>query len=166
MKSDLSRETQTAPASNQPEAEPFSESAQRAMAARLARGVGRFFEDLGHACLTEVSLANGRRADVMALDGKGRIAVIEIKSCLADFRSDGKWHEYREFCDALYFGVAAEFPREVLPEDCGVIVADAYGAAIERAAAAHPLNPARRRAVTLRFAQAAARRLSASLDPR
>lgn len=134
------------------------------LAARLARGVGRYFETLGCGVLTEVTLANGRRADVMALDAKGRIAVVEIKSCLADYRSDGKWHAYRDFCDALYFAVAQDFPREVLPGDCGLIIADAYGAAIEREAETHPLNPARRRAVTLRFAQLAARRLSACQD--
>lgn len=137
-----------------------------ALAVRLARGVGRYFEDLGFACLTEFSLANGRRADVMVLDAKGRILAVEVKSCLADFRSDGKWHEYRDFCDALYFAVAPEFPSEVLPQECGVIVADAYGAAIAREPATHPLNPARRRALTLRFAQTAARRLSSVRDPR
>lgn len=144
----------------------FQDESQPALAARIARGVCRAFEEEGAACLMEFSLASGRRADVIALDAKGRLAIVEIKSSLADFRSDGKWPEYRAFCDALYFAVAADFPREVLPEDCGLIVADAYGALVERPAPEHPLNPARRKAVTLRFAQAAARRLSLLLDPR
>lgn len=151
---------------NQPPAESLANQGEDALALRLARGVCRAFEDYGQVCLVEFSLASGRRADVMAMDPKGRLTIVEIKSSLADFRSDGKWPEYREFCDALYFAVAAEFPREVLPEDCGLIVADAYGASVLRKAPAHPLSGARRKAVTLRFAQVAARRLAALNDPR
>ena len=139
---------------------------QELLALRLARGVRRAFEDLGQACLVEFSLASGRRADVMAMDPKGRLSIVEIKSSLADFRSDGKWPEYRDYCDALYFAVAENFPKRILPEDCGLIVADAYGASILRPAPAHPLNAARRKAVTLRCAQVAARRLAAASDPR
>jgi hypothetical protein len=150
---------------DQPPAEFSGGVCEEALAARLARGVCRGFAEQGLTSLVEFHLANGRRADVIALDGRGGLAIVEIKSSLADFRSDGKWPEYRDFCDRFYFAVAAEFPREVLPEDCGLILADAYGAVVEREAPEHPLKPARRKAVTLRFAQAAARRLALQLDP-
>lgn len=131
----------------------------------LARGVAREFAQRGYASLAEFSLANGRRADLLCLGRGGELAIVEIKSSVADFRGDRKWPEYRDFCDRLYFAVAEDFPQTLIPEDCGLVVADGFGAAILREAPALPLNPARRRAVTLRFALAASRRLGRLLDP-
>lgn len=132
----------------------------------LLRGLVRHFEDHGQTAIGEVTLASGRRADLLCLDRKGGLTIVEIKSGPADFRADGKWPEYMDFCDRFYFAVAADFPRDLLPEDCGLLIADAYGAHEERPAQPLPLSPARRKAVTLLFAQTAARRLNALLDPR
>jgi len=131
----------------------------------LARGVCRALVQYGWAVLTEVTLANGRRADVLALASNGDIAIIEVKSSIEDFRADRKWSEYREFCDALYFAVPDGFPTELIPAECGLIAADAFAAEILRVAPIIRLAPARRKAMTLRFAQLAAQRLQRQLDP-
>jgi hypothetical protein len=131
----------------------------------LARGVGRALAQRGYASLTEVSLANGRRADVMGLGRAGEIVIVEVKSSLQDFRGDAKWPEYREFCDRFYFAVAEQFPREAIPADCGLIVADGFGAAVLREAPLMPVAAARRRAVMLRFALLGSDRLRRLLDP-
>jgi hypothetical protein len=125
----------------------------------VARGVVRLFDAMGFACLPEVPLANGRRLDVLALGDRGALWAVEIKSSLADFRSDRKWPDYLEFCERLYFAVPPDFPREILPEDQGLIVADAYDARILRDAPDRSLPAARRKAMTLRFGRLAARRL-------
>jgi hypothetical protein len=119
----------------------------------------------GFATLTEFSLASGRRADVMALGRGGELAIVEIKSSIADFRSDGKWPDYREFCDRFYFAVAADFPQSLIPAECGLIIADSFGAEILRESPVTTMAPARRKAVTLRFALVAADRLRRLLDP-
>jgi hypothetical protein len=131
----------------------------------LARGVARAFAGLGYAVLTEVSLANGRRADVMGLGRAGEIAIIEVKSSVEDFRADRKWAEYRGFCDALYFAVPEGFPTALIPESCGLVLADGFAAAILRAAPVEALAAARRKAVSLRFARLAAARLQRLADP-
>ena len=129
----------------------------------LTRGVTRLFIDLGLSPLCEFRLANGRRADVAGLDRRGKLVIAEVKSCRADFETDQKWPEYRDYCDLFYFAVDPDFPRALLPDTEGLIVADDYGAAIARTAAERPLNAARRKAVTLRFArQAAAKAFSAA----
>jgi len=140
-------------------------TAETTAAAILARGVGRALAQLGYASLAEFPLANGRRADLLALGKNGELIIIEIKSSVADFRSDRKWTSYRDFADRLYFAVPSEFPSLLIPEDCGLIVADGFGAAILRDGALSPLAAARRRALTLRFALAAAARLRRHLDP-
>jgi hypothetical protein len=134
-------------------------------AALLMRGVGRALEQLGYASLAEFPLANGRRADILALGKAGDFLVVEIKSSAADFRADRKWIAYRDFSDRLYFAVPNAFPHALIPDECGLMVADSFGAAFLRDGAATPLNPGRRRALTLRFARVAAARLRRSLDP-
>jgi len=136
------------------------------LAAGLARGVGRMLGHHGFVWMTEFTLRSGRRVDVIGLDGKGRIVVVEVKSSIEDFRSDQKWPEYLDFCDSFYFAVAENFPTEILPADVGLIVADSFSAAILRDAPPLTLNASRRKALTLQFAQVAARRLTAFTDPK
>jgi hypothetical protein len=138
---------------------------QSEVAAKLQRGVCRAFRALGHSVVTEVPLANGRRADVVALSASGYVLIVEIKSCLLDYRSDDKWQDYLDFCDRLYFAVATDFPREVIPEHAGLILADRYGAELVREGVEERLSAARRKAMMLVFAHAAALRLQRHLDP-
>jgi hypothetical protein len=135
-----------------------------ASAALIARGACRALEQLGYACLREFPLANARRADVLALGRTGELVIVEIKSSIADFRADSKWSYYREFSDRLYFAVADSFPQQLIPEDCGLMVADGFGAALLRDGTLTPLSAARRRALILRFGRTAARRLQRCLD--
>lgn len=131
----------------------------------ITRGVIRLMGDMGFAPLTEFKLTNKRRVDIAALDREGQFVVIEVKSSVADFRADNKWHEYVDFCDYFYFAVDAEFPRDLIPEDYGLIIADNHEAAIIRPAAQSPMNGNRRRTQTLRFARTGAQRLSGRGDP-
>lgn len=136
-----------------------------AAALDIARGTGRHLRALGRAVIAELPLADGRRADLMALCPRGTITIIEVKSCLADFRADGKWEDYRQWCDHFYFAVDRGFPLEHIPDECGLIVADRFDAEALRQPAEHRLAAARRKAVTLRFARCAALRLHGADDP-
>jgi len=120
---------------------------------------------LGWSPVHEVPLPNARRADILALRADGGFACIEVKSGVRDFQTDQKWPEYRDYADALYFAVDADFPAELLPEDAGLIVTCGREAELVREAAAHPLAPARRRALLHRFATLAAQRLATIQDP-
>ena len=129
----------------------------------VTRGAARLMAQLGYAPLLETPLPNGRRADVMALGPRGDLVIVEVKSSLEDFRADQKWREYQPYCDAFYFAVAPEFPRAVLPEGPGLIVADGFGGAILTEALLAPLAGGRRKALTLAFARLAASRSLAAL---
>jgi hypothetical protein len=131
----------------------------------IRRSAARLCGQLAWAALHEVPLPNGRRADLLALCPDGCFICIEVKSGVRDFLADAKWSAYREFCDALYFAVDADFPQSLIPTDVGLIVADHGGAEMLRPAPTHPLAPARRRALLHRFAMLAAGRLAASEDP-
>jgi len=148
-----------------PETAPI-DGRQSATALSVARGVRRLLRAQGWSTIAELPLANGRRADLVAIDTASVIHIIEIKSSVADFRADHKWELYRDYCDHLSFAVAPDMPLEILPDEAGLMIADAYGAEIMREAPHHPLAPARRRAMLLRFAQLAADRLHDLSDPR
>jgi len=136
------------------------------IAAGIWRGVARRLVDEGQAVLAELPLGNGRRADLAAIDRSGLITIVEIKSCRADFVADRKWYAYLDFCDRFHFAVGSGFPLDLLPPDEGLILADRFGGEIVREATLRALSAARRKAMLLRFARAAAQRLHFILDHR
>lgn len=137
----------------------------------VARGIGRLFARNGIWCLREVGLRNGRRADLMGIDAKGLVVIVEIKVARADLLGDAKWPDYLDFCDRFYWGLPPGIDRAPLdaaayrPETCGVIVADGYDAEILRPAALEPLAAARRKVEIERLARIAMRRHTALIDP-
>ncbi|MCC6949180.1 MAG: MmcB family DNA repair protein [Bradyrhizobiaceae bacterium] len=135
------------------------------IAPAIRRGTLRLLHALGYAAVAELPLGSGRRADLVALGAGAEIWIVEIKSCVADFRADRKWQEYRQHCDRLLFAVAPEFPAAMLPEDAGLVIADAHGGALVREAPLHAIPPARRKAMLVRFGRAAAVRLAQTHDP-
>ena len=134
-------------------------------AAEVARGVSRLLLAEGLSPILEFTLPNGRRLDIAALGSDGSIAGVEIKVSLGDLRADEKWPDYVAYCDRFFFAVPPEFPQTALPAATGLIVADRFGGAILRQSPRLTVAPARRRALTLRFAMIAAERLTRALDP-
>ena len=131
----------------------------------VARGTTRLLHSLGYSVVSELALASGRRADLVALGTDGEIWIVEIKSSIADFRADQKWMDYRLHCDRLFFATTLDVPCEIFPPDTGLIVADAFGASIMCEAPEHRLHASTRRSMMLSFARAAALRLQALADP-
>jgi hypothetical protein len=138
---------------------------QSATAAAVQRGTVRLLHHHGYHALTELTLKTGRRVDIAAINHKGSITIIEIKSSLADYQSDTKWHEYLPWADQFYFAVSPDFPQEVLPKDQGLILADKFGGEIIRTAQTKPLSAARRKALTILFGTTAAQRIFRQQDP-
>lgn len=155
------------PAAETAESPPCPPSA----AADVVRGICRLFARNDIWCLPEMPLRNGRRADLMGIDPRGRIVIVEIKVSRADLLGDGKWPDYLDFCDRFYWGLPLALDRAPLeladfrPECCGVIVADGYDAEIVRPAPSQPLAAARRKVEVERLARAALRRSLVGLDP-
>jgi len=140
-------------------------------AACVARGVSRLLLRHDYTAIAEVPLAGGRRADLMAVDSRGSIIIVEIKVSRADLLGDGKWRDYLDHCDRFYWAVPHGFDvsplegADFLPDRAGLFIADRYDAALLREAASHPLPAPRRKKVTLSFARRAARRLIQMNDP-
>jgi len=134
-------------------------------ALKIARGTARLLHAHGFCVVSELPLPSGRRADLVALDAGGEIWIVEIKSSVTDFRADQKWQDYRAHCDRLFFATSLEVPCEIFPTDCGLIVADAFGAEFKCEAPEHRLPAATRKSMMVMFARVAARRLQSLADP-
>lgn len=138
----------------------------------VARGIGRLFARNDIWCMAEMPLRNGRRADLMGIDAKGQVIIVEIKVARADLMGDGKWTDYLDHCDRFFWGLASHLDRACMeseafrPDQCGLIVADGYDAEILRPAPLMPLAPARRKVEVERLARAALRRQAVAMDPR
>jgi hypothetical protein len=135
------------------------------VAHRLCRGVRRLLWSQRYASITEFPLANGRRADILGVTDGGEIVIVEVKSSIGDFRTDQKWPEYRAYCDRFYFAVGENFPQDLIPHHCGLIVADAFGAAVIRLSPIEKLATPRRKTLIHAFGQLAAARLHRLEDP-
>jgi hypothetical protein len=138
---------------------PLIDGRQSDRAMMVRRGVQALLADLRFAVLPELTLANGRRADLIALSERGDIWIIEIKSSIEDFRVDRKWPDYRRYCDRLFFATHPGVPIDIFPEDCGLLLSDGYAGHMHRDAPEHRLAPATRKSVTLEFSRTAAQRL-------
>ncbi|WEX88674.1 MmcB family DNA repair protein [Sinorhizobium garamanticum] len=138
---------------------PLADGRQSERAMKVRRGVQRLLAELRHSVLPELTLASGRRADLISLSTKGEIWIIEIKTSIEDFRVDRKWPEYRLHCDRLFFATHGEVPLDIFPEECGLLLSDGYGAHMLREAPEHRLAPATRKSVVQSFARTAAQRL-------
>jgi hypothetical protein len=138
---------------------------QSETALAIARGTARWLRSMGFSCVTELPLPSGRRADLVALNARGDIWIVEIKSSVEDLRSDQKWQDYRLHCDRLFFAFTRDLPCEIFPDATGLIVADAYGAHLHCEAPEHRLPAPTRKVMMLRFAMMAAQRLNRLADP-
>lgn len=140
-------------------------------AADVARGVTRMLLRHDLVAMGEVPLDGNRRADLMAIDARGQIVIVEIKVSRADLLGDGKWTDYLGCCDRYYWAVPAGFDiapldgSAFLPDRTGIIVADKYDAAVIRDAHTVSLAAATRKRATLAFGRRAARRLITLTDP-
>src|ERR1700760_3290921 len=144
---------------------PPQDRRQSATALAVARGTARLLRSLGFSSISELPLPSGRRADLVALNERGEIWIIEIKSSVEDLRADHKWEDYRAHCDRLFFAFTQEMSCDLFPQDTGLIVADAYGAHLLCDAPEHRLPAPTRKLMTVRFAVTSAQRMNRLTDP-
>lgn len=131
----------------------------------VCRGASRLMRQSAYSVLLEMPLPDGRRSDILAVSSNGELAIVEVKSSVEDWQADAKWPDYLDWCDLLYVAVPVDFPRELIPQDLGLIVADAYGGEFLRMPARRPLAAARRKSLLIDCARVASERLARLEDP-
>lgn len=144
---------------------PVARQARPEITLAVCRGACRLMRQAGRSVLHEVPLPDGRRADIFAVGRDGEITIVEVKSSIEDWRVDEKWPDYLGWCDLLYFAVPIDFPQPLIPQEVGLIVADAYGGELLRPSPRRPLAAARRKSLLIDCARLASERLARLEDP-
>lgn len=144
---------------------PIARQARPDITLAVCRGACRLMRQSGRTVLLELPLPDGRRADIMAVGATGELVIVEVKSSIEDWRVDQKWPDYLDWCDQLYFAVPVDFPQALIPEEVGLIVADAYGGEMLRNPPRRPVAAARRKALLIDCARLASERLARLEDP-
>ena len=144
--------------------DPTSDGRQSERALEIRQGVQSGMKHHDLVLVPELTLPGGRRVDLFGIDSKGTIVIIEIKSSVEDFKVDNKWHEYKDFCERFYFASHPDVPMGIFPEQEGFILADRYGCEIIREGEEMKLSAATRKALMIRFARTAAKRMNAYAD--
>ena len=131
----------------------------------VCRGACRLMRQAGRSVLREMPLPDGRRADIFTVGPSGELTIVEVKSSIEDWRVDGKWPDYLAWCDLLYVAVPVDFPQGLIPEEVGLVVADAYGGEILRHPPRRPVAAGRRKSLLVDCARLASERLARLEDP-
>lgn len=131
----------------------------------VCRGACRLMRQSGRSVVREMPLPDGRRADIFAVSPSGELVIVETKSSIEDWRADDKWPDYLAWCDLLYVAVPVDFPRELIPDEVGLIVSDAYGGEILRHPPRRAIAAARRKSLLIDYGRLAAERLARLEDP-
>ena len=126
---------------------------------RITDAIARSYFGQGDGVLREFKLKNRRRVDLVTINDKGWIVIIEIKSSPEDFLSDKKWGEYIDWADQFYFGVAHNFPISILPKEHGIITTDGFDVYQAQPSPIHKLNGSRRNNLICKMAKASMRRI-------
>lgn len=131
---------------------------------RLKDAVGQYYTSKRHAVHLEVGLCKrGRlRADVLTVTMGSQITLLEVKSSVADFKSDKKYTKYLQFCDKMYFVVSTEVYekiKDLIPSSIGVIAVYPSGLPrVKRRAVTQELTVEQRLAIITRLAYKSADR--------
>ena len=126
---------------------------------RITDAIARSYYGQGDGVLREFRLKVRRRVDLITMTDKGWITIIEIKSSPEDFCSDKKWGEYIDWADQFYFGVADNFPIDILPKQHGIIITDGFDCYETRPSPLNMLNGSRRNTLVRNMAKASMRRI-------
>ena len=126
---------------------------------RITDAIARSYFGQGDGVLREFKLKNRRRVDLVTINDKGWITIIEIKSSPEDFLSDKKWGEYIDWADQFYFGVAHSFPISILPKEHGIITTDGFDVYQAQPSPIRKLNGSRRNNLICKMAKASMRRI-------
>jgi len=114
------------------------EHSRKHIADVLKQAAAYAFFRYGYSMSFEVGLKawGSRRADILGNKINGDLVLLEVKSSVADFRSDTKWHEYLDYADRVYLVFTKEVARKIhdepelkarIPKRVGVMVLEDYG---------------------------------------
>lgn len=118
---------------------------RRIVTANVSDEVAKYYTSKRYCVSKEIGLCkSGRlRADFLALNIKRQIIIVEVKSCVEDFKTDKKWRKYLPYCNKLYFALTPDVWDKLkaeIPQGIGVMITSGYGITIVQNAKNRPVD--------------------------
>ena len=125
----------------------------------------RFLSNKGYKTITEFALPNKKRVDIIALNCKKEILIIEVKSKINDFKNDKKWKKYLNYCNYFYFALN-KYPKNLkIYENVGIIEINNKKNEIKKRASYVKMPEEKRNNIIFSFALSAASKFHRLIDP-
>ena len=80
----------------------------------------RFLSTKGYKVLTEFALPNKKRVDIIGINLKKEIVIVEVKSNKNGIKLDKKWKNYLNYCNYFYFACSEKLNLN-FSENIGII---------------------------------------------
>ena len=125
----------------------------------------RFFSKKGYQVLSEFSLPNKRRVDIIAINLKKEIIIIEIKSKKKDLNYDKKWKSYLNYCNYFYFACNEKITNVNFSQNIGIIQKKFNKIKIIKESKYKKLSQIKKNKLILNFALSAASKFHRLIDP-
>ena len=125
----------------------------------------RFFSNKGYKVLTEFALPNKKRVDIIAINIKKQIVIVEVKSNQKKFKIDKKWKKYLNYCNYFYFSFNKYEKNIKLSKNIGIIQTNKTNAEVKKNASYTKMSKEEKNNLILNFALSAASKFHRLVDP-
>ena len=124
----------------------------------------RFLSTKGYKVLTEFALPNKKRVDIIGINLKKEIVIVEVKSNKNGVKLDKKWKNYLNYCNYFYFACSEKINFN-LSKDIGIIQNNSNKTQITKEPKYKKLPENKKNKLIFKIALSAASKFHRLIDP-
>ena len=131
----------------------------------ILRNTMRFLANKGYQIISEFALPNKKRVDLIAINLKREILIVEVKSNIKNLKIDKKWKKYLKYCNFFYFALNNYQKVINIKKNIGIIKTNNLKTEIIQKPKYNKISIKRKSAIILKFALSAASKFHRLIDP-
>ena len=120
----------------------------------------------GFKIITEFALPNKKRVDIIGINTKKEIVIVEVKSNKNNFKNDNKLKKYLKYCNYFYFSCNEEIKDICISKKVGIILYNSKNIEISRYSKYRKLSELIKNKIIYNFALSAASKFHRLVDPK
>tara|TARA_Y100000590_G_scaffold367596_1_gene427753 strand:- start:300 stop:767 length:468 start_codon:yes stop_codon:yes gene_type:complete len=126
----------------------------------------QFLSLKGYKVLSEFALPNKKRVDIIALNLKKEIIIVEVKSNKTAIKLDKKWKNYLSYCNYFYFACNGNLKNISFSKNIGVIQENSKNVKIIKKSKYRNIPKNRKNNLIFKIALSAASKFHRLIDPK
>ena len=125
----------------------------------------QFLSLKGYKVLSEFALPNKKRVDIIGINLKKKIIIVEVKSNKKNLKYDKKWRNYLNYCNYFYFACNDKLKDFDFSENIGVIQNNSNNIRIIRKSKYKKLSENKKKQLIFKIALSAISKFHRLIDP-